>query len=95
MPVTVVNLTIVAGIFTEGKKMAYPARLTLQHPGGRETEMARFSLGNVDGLPVAREIMPFELKFEFEGLFWLNLYLDGQLRCDAPLRVRYERKSVS
>jgi hypothetical protein len=94
MPVAPVELFVVVSIFSQNKGRSYPSRLTMQPPTGSELELATFVLGNDAGKYIGREIMPFEFRFEQAGLHWLNIYIDGQLRGQSPLLVRYEREFV-
>ena len=94
MPIAPVELFVVVAIFSQNKSQSYPSKLTMQLPSGNEMELATFVLGNDAGKYVGREIMPFCFEFEQSGLYWLNIYIGGQLRGQSPLLVRYERELV-
>lgn len=94
MPMTTINLMLAVGIYAQDHSQTYPARLTMQPPGGTETEIATFNLGNDEGRFVGREIMPFGVDLDVPGLYLLRLYLDGELRGQSPLSLRYEREFV-
>jgi hypothetical protein len=94
MPAAPVKLFVAVAIFSQDKSQSYPSKLTMQLPNGNEIGLAAFVFGDDAGKYVGREIMPFEFEFEQSGLHWLNIYIDGQLRGQAPLWVRYEREFV-
>jgi hypothetical protein len=95
MPAAPVELFVAVSIYSQDQSQSYPSKLTMQLPGGKEMELATFVLGNDAGKFVGREIMPFGFDFEQSGLHWLKVYIDGQLRGQAPLMIRYEREFVN
>jgi hypothetical protein len=94
MPIAPVDLSVAVSIFALDKGPSYASRLTMQLPSGKEIELGSYTLGNDAGKFIGRMITPFQFEFVQPGLYWVNLYLDGELRGQAPLLVRYERELV-
>jgi hypothetical protein len=87
-----VPLTLVVALKSGGARGSYPLAVTLENPIGQQIPLAPpntvFLEGEERGVNL---LVPFAFAPEIEGLYWFDVYFDGQRITRVPLRAMYQR----
>ena len=70
------------------------AKLTIESPSGNESVLGTFPLlfeGNDRGVNL---VFNLNLQIQEQGLYWIGVYLEEELKTRVPLRILYQRIGV-
>jgi hypothetical protein len=91
MPPVSYNLTAFISLTSGQAKGSYDVKIELEEPSGiRKSPMASTVLfeGEDKGVNL---VLNVAATFQYQGLYWFNVYLDDKLLTKMPLRVIYSR----
>lgn len=68
-------------------------RILMESPNGLTKEMASGSFNFVGGPNQGADLIaPVKIRFEYAGIYWFDVEIDGRILTRMPLEVLYERR---
>jgi hypothetical protein len=93
-PIVPLEMMVVIAILGTEQTETYQLRCTLTPPNGKEREMGTDEIGLVDGRYIEFHYAPLLMQISAFGLYWIKVYLDGQLFGQTPFEVAHEKPTT-
>lgn len=93
-PAVPLEMMIAIAILGTEQTLTYQLTCSLTPPNGRERELGSDEIGLVDGRFIELHYAPLLIQVSEFGLYWVNVYLDGELFGRTPFVVIHQSPAI-